>query len=304
MDQSEREKKQAALKSVFAALFLTVVKLAVGLMSRSLGVLAEAAHSGLDMMAALLTYFAVRVASKPADKEHPYGHGKFENLSALAETVLLLLTCAWIVREAWERLVTRHEHVDASIWTFLVVILSIVVDVSRSRFLMETARKHNSQALEADALHFRTDVWSSAVVLTGLAGVKLADWFPSAAFLGRADAVAALIVAAIVAFVCGRMGYKTISELLDTAPVQMADQVKEIVESVDHVKNCHAIRVRSAGAKIFIDAHVVLEGSLSLSEAHRIVDNVEAAVQRIIPRADITVHPEPPEAAELPGSAS
>ena len=297
MNPSDQEKKQAALKSVLAAFFLTGMKLVVGVMSRSLGVLAEAAHSGLDLVASLLTFFAVRVASKPADKEHPYGHGKFENISALAETLLLLGTCVWIVREAWERLFGRHEHVNASIWTFLVVVISIVVNISRSRFLMATARKHKSQALEADALHFRMDIWSSAVVLAGLTGVKLGDWYPGLAFMGKADALAALFVACIVAFVCGKMGWKTISELLDTAPVQMADQIKAIIESVDHVKNCHALRVRSAGAEVFIDAHVVLEGSLSLNEAHRILDNVEAAVRRTIPRADITIHPEPPEAA-------
>jgi len=301
MNQAEQEKSQAALKSVFAAFFLTGIKLGVGLMSGSLGVLAEAAHSGLDLIAALLTYFAVRVASKPADKEHPYGHGKVENLSALAETLLLLGTCAWIVHEAWERLVGRAVPVDASVWTFLVVVTSIAVDISRSRFLMAAARKHSSQALEADALHFRSDVWSSAVVMVGLAGVKLGDWFPTLAFLGKADAVAAVFVAGIVAFVCGKMGYKTVSELLDTAPLEMTEQIKHIVESVDNVKNCHAIRVRSAGAKIFIDAHVVLEGTLSLIEAHRIIDHVEAAVHKSIPRADITVHAEPPEEPEQAG---
>ena len=297
MNQPEHEKQHAALKSVFAALVLSGIKLVVGVMSGSLGLLAEAAHSGLDLMAALLTYFAVRVSSKPADKEHPYGHGKIENLSALAETLLLLATCVWIVREAGARLLGAHPQVDASLWAFLVVLISIAVDISRSRLLMAAARKHQSQALEADALHFQTDVWSSAVVLLGLAGVKLADWFPSLSMLAKADALAALVVAAIVAFVCFRMGYKTISELLDTAPGQLTDKIKAIVESVDRVKNCHAIRVRSAGAEIFIDAHVVLEGSLSLSEAHTIVDNVEAAIRREIPRADITVHPEPPEAA-------
>ena len=177
MNQAEQEKSQAALKSVFAAFFLTGMKLAVGLFSGSLGVLAEAAHSGLDLIAALLTFFAVRVASKPADKEHPYGHGKVENLSALAETVLLLATCAWILHEAWERLVARDARVDASLWTFLVVATLIGIDLSRSRFLMAAARKHNSHALEADALHFRTDVWSSAVVLAGLMGVKLVIGF-------------------------------------------------------------------------------------------------------------------------------
>ena len=164
---AEREKRLVALSSVLAAIFLTSMKIVVGLLTHSLGILSEAAHSGLDLIAAAVTLFAVRLSDRPPDREHPYGHGKIENLSALVETLLLLATCVWIIYEAIDRLFFKSVHVEASIWSFIVMGTSIGIDVTRSRALMRTAKKHNSQALEADALHFSTDVWSSSVVIAG-----------------------------------------------------------------------------------------------------------------------------------------
>ncbi|HEY6074066.1 MAG TPA: cation diffusion facilitator family transporter, partial [Anaerolineales bacterium] len=155
--QAQKEKSAAALSSVVAAVGLTSFKITVGLLTNSLGILAEAAHSGLDLVAALMTFFAVRIADKPADREHNFGHGKVENLSALFETVLLLATSAWIIYEAVQRLFYKSVHVEASIWSFIVMGSSIVIDYTRSRILYRAARKYNSQALEADALHFSTD---------------------------------------------------------------------------------------------------------------------------------------------------
>ena len=293
MEKAHTEKKLVALKSVAAAVFLTGLKLLVGLMSGSLGILAEAAHSGLDLVAAVVTYLAVRVSGKPADRQHPYGHGKIENLSAFFETILLLVTCVWIIHEAYDRLVAKETHIDASIWTFLVMIISIAVDVSRSRMLYRAAEKHQSQALEADALHFSTDIWSSAVVLAGLVGVKIAAWFPTASFLYKGDAIAALGVAIIVVYVSVKLGIRTLEGLLDTAPEGMSDKVKAVVESIDEVQDCHSIRVRSSGPQIFIDVHVLMNGELSLKEAHRLTEVIEEQIQHAIPGADITVHPEP-----------
>lgn len=290
---AEREKKSAALNSVLAALFLVVMKLIVGWLSGSLGILAEAAHSGLDLVAALVTFWAVRTSSKPADHVHQYGHGKVENLSALAETGLLLGTCVWIVVEAVERLSGREVRVDASVWTFAVMIISIVVDVSRSRMLYRAARKHRSQALEADALHFSTDIWSSTVVIFGLLGVRAAAWWPEATWLHKADAVSAMMVALIVVWVSLRLGIRTIHALLDAAPPGMADQLKKVVEQIDGVEDCHAIRIRSAGAQYFVDMHVLFDGALSLQAVHELTDKIEVAVGGVLPEADVTVHPEP-----------
>ena len=176
VQEAKKDKRSAALSSVIAAIGLTTFKLIVGILTNSLGILAEAAHSGLDLVAAAMTYFAVRVSDKPADKEHPFGHGKIENLSALFETVLLLATSGWIIYEAILRLFYISVKVEASIWSFIVMGTSIAIDYTRSRILYKAARKYKSQALEADALHFSTDIWSSSVVILGLIGLAGFFW--------------------------------------------------------------------------------------------------------------------------------
>ena len=288
-----QEKNIAALNSVAAAFLLTGLKVVVGLLSGSMGILAEAAHSGLDLAAAIVTCLAVRAASKPPDRDHAYGHGKVENLSALVETLLLLATCAWIIRESLHRLTSQHADVDASFWAFAVMGISIAVDVSRSRMLYRVAAKHRSQALEADALHFSTDIWSSAVVILGLLGVRLAGWYPGLGFLMQADAVAALIVAGIVVVVSGRLGVRTIHALLDSSPPGVDDKIKAVVAAVDGVFDCHAIRVRHSGPYYFVDLHITVDGEQSLRLAHELTERVEHAVEAILPGADVTVHPEP-----------
>lgn len=297
---AQDEKSNAALSSVGAAVFLTGLKVVVGLLSGSLGILAEAAHSGLDFLAAIITLIAVRAANKPADPGHTYGHGKVENLSALAEALLLLGTCVWIIYQAIDRLVGNQVKVNASLWTFGVMVVSIVVDLSRSRMLYRVANKHRSQALEADALHFSTDVWSSLVVILGLIGVKIALHNPSLAFLEKADAVAALLVAAIVVIVSGKLGLRTVHALLDASPAGVVDQIKARVEAMDKVFDCHAIRVRHSGPHYFVDLHITLDGNLTLNAAHALTEEVERVVNTILPGADVTVHPEPGSAQLQP----
>lgn len=296
--QAETAKRDAAASSVIAAIGLTGFKAVVGVATGSLGILAEAAHSALDLVAALVTYLAIRAAGKPADREHTYGHGKIENLSALFETGLLLITCAWIIWEAVSRLSTGRVEIEVTIWSFLVMITSILVDVSRSRMLYRVAKAHNSQALEADALHFHTDIWSSSVVLVGLCCVQAGNWFPSLKILGRADAVAALGVAVIVIGVSYRLGLRTVHELVDTAPSGMRERIIEAAESVPGVMNAHNVRVRHSGPNVFADIHVLVNGTQTLSEAHELTDRVEEAVKQKLPEVDITVHPEPFETHE------
>ncbi|MCL2330452.1 MAG: cation diffusion facilitator family transporter [Phycisphaerae bacterium] len=287
-------KQWVAWTSVLAAIVLTLVKIIVGFSTQSLGILAEAAHSGLDLMAAIVTLLAVRWSDRPADVEHPYGHGKIENLSALFETLLLLITCVWISMEAVRRLTVHAVEVEPTVWAFAVMILSIIVDISRSRALMKAAKKYNSQALEADALHFSTDIWSSAVVILGLTAVRLGQVWPEhAAWLGKADAVAALGVAVIVVMVSLRLGRRTLQGLLDTAPTGLADQIKPIVEGVEGVVDCHHIRVRTSGPHLFVDVHVLIDGTKTLNEAHALTERIEERIQQLAPNADVTVHPEP-----------
>jgi cation diffusion facilitator family transporter len=294
---AQKEKRTVALLSVLAAVGLTTFKLIVGLLTNSLGILAEAAHSGLDLVAAAMTYFAVRVSDKPADLTHQYGHGKAENLSALFETLLLLATSAWIIYEAIDRLFFNPARVEASLWSFVVMGSSIFIDVNRSRMLYKAAKKYNSQALEADALHFSTDIWSSSVVILGLIGVTVARFVPGLDWMHQADSVAALAVAIIVIYVSAELGWRTISALLDAAPKGMAEKIEQAAAAVTGVVDAHAVRIRPSGANWFIDMHVTMDGDCTLNDAHAATEKVEAAIQAFVAMADVTVHVEPAEAS-------
>jgi cation diffusion facilitator family transporter len=283
----------AALSSLAAAVGLTTFKLIVGLVTGSLGILAEAAHSALDLVAAFVTFLAVRFSARPPDRTHLYGHGKIENLSAMFETVLLLITCLWIVREAVHRLVFHQIEVEVTFWSYAVMLTSIAIDLSRSRILRHAAVKYNSQALEADALHFSTDVWSSSVVIVGLICVQAGAWFPSLAFLREADAIAALGVSFVVVKLSLKLGRRTIDALLDRAPDGMEQQVATAVEAVPGVRNCHQVRLRYSGPVLFIDLHVLVDGKQSLAQAHDLTEAIESAILIVAPQADITVHAEP-----------
>ena len=287
------EKRSAAISSVIAAVGLTGFKLIVGLATGSLGILAEAVHSGLDLMAAVMTFLAIRISGKPADRNHLYGHGKVENLSALFETLLLLVTCFWIIYEATHRLLYHTTDLEVNYWSFTVMITSIVVDVSRSRMLSRAARKYNSQALEADALHFSTDIWSSGVVILGLFFVKLSEWIPRFAFLRQADSVAALVVGLIVVYISIKLGIRTIQALLDFAPSGIEKEIISAVEVLPGVTDCHHVRVRYSGPQLFVDIHILVDGSQTLIEAHNLTEEIERVIQKLMPDADVTVHPEP-----------
>ncbi|HEX7620730.1 MAG TPA: cation diffusion facilitator family transporter [Anaerolineales bacterium] len=300
IQEARKNKRSAALSSVIAAIGLTTFKLIVGLLTNSLGILAEAAHSGLDLVAAAMTLFAVQVSDKPADKEHPFGHGKIENISALFETLLLLATSGWIIYEAIQRLFFVTVKVEASIWSFIVMGASIAIDYTRSRILYKAARKYKSQALEADALHFSTDIWSSSVVIVGLIGLTMARYIPGLDWMHKADSIAALVVAIIVIYISGELGWRTISALLDTAPRGLADKVEKVAASVNGVVDAHAIRIRASGAHTFIDMHITMNGNCTLNEAHAATEVIEKAIHGIISPADITVHVEPVGLVKVP----
>lgn len=282
------EKRAVAGNSVLAALGVTIAKIVVGITTGSLGILSEAAHSGLDLIAAIVTYFSVSVSDKPADAEHQYGHGKVENFSAFVETGLLLLTCAWIIYEAVLRLFFRHVEVEPSPAAFAVMIVSMLVDWWRSRALGKIARKFASQALEADALHFSTDVWSGGVVILGLILVMLAhnlhvDW------LRDADPIAALFVAGVVIYVSWRLARRTIDALLDAAPAGIRAQVIAAVQSVDGVLEVDRVRIRRAGNRYFTDLAVGLARTVTFQRSEQLAGAVTDAVRRILPDADVTV---------------
>jgi cation diffusion facilitator family transporter len=287
-----REKRAVAGNSVLAAFVITSLKIGAGIATGSLGILSEAAHSGLDLIAALVTFFSVRVSDKPADADHQYGHGKFENFSAFIETGLLLLTCVWIVYEAIHRLFFHSVEIEPSLIAIMVMALSIAVDVWRSRALGRIATKYDSQALEADALHFSTDIWSSGVVIIGLALVWLGRTY-KVGWLRQADPVAALFVAGVVVSVSWRLARRTVDALLDAAPAGVRNEILDRIRTVDGVLEVERVRFRKAGNRYFADVSVGLERNSTFQRSEQISDAVTSRVRDVLPDADVMVHPVP-----------
>jgi cation diffusion facilitator family transporter len=287
-----KEKRAVAGNSVLAALVVTTLKIAVGITTGSLGILSEAAHSGLDLVAALVTFFSVRVSDKPADADHQYGHGKFENFSAFIETGLLLLTCIWIVYEAIKRLFFHNVEIEPSAAAFAVMFLSIAVDAWRSRSLGRIAAKYDSQALEADALHFSTDIWSSSVVIIGLGLVWIGRIYQME-WLRRADPIAALFVAGVVISVSWRLARRTADALLDAAPAGVRSQILERIRTVDGVLEVERVRFRKAGNRFFADVSVGLERNFTFQRSQQVSDAVTSRVREVLPDADVMVHSVP-----------
>jgi cation diffusion facilitator family transporter len=283
------EKRAVAQNSVWSAIAITTLKIVVGVSTGSLGILSEALHSGLDLVAAVITLLSVRVSDKPADAEHQYGHAKIENFSAFLETSLLLLTCAWIVWEAFKRLFFHSVEIEPSIWAFLVMFISIGIDYWRSRKLQRIADKYDSQALHADALHFRTDIWSSSVVILGLALVTIGEKF-NIGWLRVADPLAALAVAGVVVTVSWRLARQTMDALLDAAPTGIRNQVISAVLRVPGVIEVDRARIRGAGNRYFADLTVGFGRNLTFQRSEQLAAEVVAAVTRILPNADVVVH--------------
>jgi cation diffusion facilitator family transporter len=286
-----REKKLAALGSVASAVLLVSLKAFLTVVTGSLGVLSEALHSGLDLIAAIITYLSVSVADRPADETHPYGHGKVESFSAFVETGLLLLTSVYIIWEAFQRLFFREVHIRPSPWAIGILGLALIVDVVRSRALARVARRYMSEALEADALHFSTDVWSTSVVIAGIAAVWLGEKI-GAPWLRYADPIAALAVAAVVIWVGSRLGKRTLDALLDAAPVGLQQRVAQAVNELEGVLGTERVRVRRAGNRHFVDVTISVPRTASFEQVHAISDAVERRIAEIIP-ADVMVHMEP-----------
>jgi cation diffusion facilitator family transporter len=283
------EKRSVATNSVFAALAITALKAVVGVSTGSLGILSEAAHSGLDLIAAVITLFSVRVSDRPADADHQYGHGKFENFSAFIETGLLLLTCVVIVYEVCKRLFFHHVHIEPNLAAFLVMFFSMGVDFWRSRALGKIAAKYDSQALQADALHFSTDIWSSGVVALGLALVLLGRKF-QIPWLMEADPVAALFVAGVTVFVSSRLARKTIDALLDTAPAEARSDIITALRKVNGILEVDRVRIRRAGNRYFADVSIGLARNVTFQRSGQISDEVTQTVDRILPNTDVVVH--------------
>ncbi len=290
-------KRTAALTSFLAASGITLLKLITGLLTGSLGMLSETAHSGIDLIASLLTFTSVRLSDRPADAEHAFGHGKVENLSAAVETALMIASCVWIAIEAIVRILhPTRLALRFSVWPFVVLLLSILVDSARSAALHRVAKAHRSEALEADAMHFGTDIWSSAAVIVGLlfsyAGQR---WNLPA--LRYADPIAALVVAAIILRVTWRLARKTLDSLLDATPAEVRDLVQGHIlrdlQAIPDVISVQRLRVRRSGSDYFVDLTLGLPRALSFQRSEQVTSEATAAVQKRLGDADVVVRTVP-----------
>ncbi|MGZ4280193.1 MAG: cation diffusion facilitator family transporter [Solirubrobacteraceae bacterium] len=285
---SQAQQRTARL-SVVAALFLVALKLVTGLITGSLGLIAEAAHSGTDVVAALLTVFAIRVAVRPADAEHHYGHGKAEHLAALAESSFLILVSLFLAYQGIARLASSTpHHVDATWWSFAVLAVVIAVDATRATMSMRASRRFHSAALASNALHFASDLGGSVAVLIGLILVSAGE--------PKADAIAALIVAVLVMVAAGRLAAASVRVLMDTADVESAEAIRRAIAQLEVPVEVRRVRVRHAAGRDFVDLVVAVSADAGLVQAHSVSELVEQAVRSELPGADVIVHVESAEA--------
>ena len=282
--EESNKKISVALTSVIAALVLTGAKLIVGIWTNSLGILAEALHSALDMVAAIITFIAVYLSRNPADSEHHFGHGKIENFSALIETLILLITCVWIIWEALNRFIEPVTP-EVNIFSFGVIIFAIIVDYERSRMLFRVAKQTRSQALEADALHFSTDILSSSVVILGLIFVFIG--FP----IG--DAVAALVVAVIVIWISLRLGRETINALMDKAPKEETEIIKNFIKNNYPSFEIKKFRLRESGPHIVGDLTLFLPPDTLIDDFHYVSESIHTELNKLIPTLDLMINASP-----------
>jgi cation diffusion facilitator family transporter len=283
------EKRGAALISVLAACLMTGLKLLVGLLTGSLGVLSDAVHSALDLAGAALTFLSVRVADRPADWNHPYGHAKVENISAFVETGLMAASALGITAEAISRIFFHPVALRFSRWPFVVMGTSILIDLWRSRHLRKVARRHGSEALEADALHFASDIWASAAVIVGLG----ASWVGSVEhvpWLRYADPVAAIAVSVMILIFGWRLAWRAVGALTDAVSPEIHTRMIEEVRRTRGVLSVDLARVRRSGSAYFADLTLSLPRQLTFQHTEDLVKDATEAVQRVLPGADVVIH--------------
>jgi cation diffusion facilitator family transporter len=293
------QKRRVAFYSIAAATVMTLLKLAAGLLSGSLGVLSDAAHSALDLAGAALTFFSVRVADKPADEGHTYGHGKIENVSAFIEAGLMAISCAWITLEALSRIAHHSVELRHSIWPALVLLASIAVDYWRARELRVVAERTGSPALEMDAFHFASDIWSTLAVLVGLGASWVGERF-GIRWLEFADPVAAIVVSLMILRLTVHLTRDTIAALVDEIPAETRQRVIRAAANVDGVLAVEQARVRRSGASYFADLTLALPRRSTFEHTDEIVRSAIEAVHHALPGTDVVIHTVPRD----PGAGS
>src|SRR6266545_8165674 len=296
-------KRSAALASILSGVLLTTLKLAVGIATGSLAILAEAAHSALDLLAAGITFMVVQIADLPPDENHPYGHARAEHLGALAEAVLLVVTAVLVLRESYLRIFVHPEMPEISVWAFAVMIVSLVVDWRRSRALKRAAEQFKSEALAADAAHFTNDLLSAGVVLAGLTLIAITHpggLLPAWLYM-RVDALAAAIVALIALWVSWGMALLAIRALMDDVPADLSRRlVRQVTALPSVVPDSVQMRTRFVGQQPYVEVTLGTPRGGSLEQAHQLTETVEAVIRDELAGANVLVHVEPARTAAEP----
>ncbi len=288
MEETSKLKIKVARNSLYAAVFITTIKMLAAYFSGSLAILTEVVNSGIDIFVCLVTIFSVKYAAKPADEDHNYGHEKAENFSALIQVLFLFGTSAFISYEGIARLFLNKPYdVHITIWIFAALLISMIIDFFRARALNKIADETKSHALEADALHFSSDILSSLVVIVGLIFTYMG--------FEKADAISALIVAGIIIYLGLKMSRKAVDSLLDKVPPGLNEKIRYETLLIEGVEGIRTTRIRSTGARIFIDMTIEISRIIPFSKAHDIMDAVERRLHQIIDNADIVIHSEPIE---------
>jgi cation diffusion facilitator family transporter len=282
-------RRRTALVSVGAAIFLVAVKLVTGLATGSLAFIAEAVHSGTDLVAALLTLFAVQVAVRPPDRDHQYGHGKAEHLAALGESAFLMLVSLFVGYASLRRLIDGGGHdIEVTWWAFAVLAVVIAVDASRTTISYRASQRYKSAALAANALHFASDLAGSFAVLIGLVFVSAGEEW--------ADSVAALFVAVLVVLAALRLARQSVDVLMDRSGDDADERIREALSELDQQGELRRVRVRHAAGRHFVDIVVGVPLDAGVSQAHAVADDIEERVERALGGADVVVHVEPADA--------
>lgn len=292
MNEALRNKKKMniAKTSMFAAVFIVLIKFLATYLSGSLGVMSELFHSSTDLIATIATIVSVKYSAKPPDAMHNYGHEKIESFSALFQVIILVAMCAYLIYESIERMI-NHIPVNISIFTFSVIIICIVIDISRSRALRKVAKETKSQALEADSLHFASDIWSSVVVLIGM----VFTYFNLSPY---ADPISAIAVSVLIIIATFRLTKRAFDALMDRVPSGLRENICKEVKIMEGVEGIKSLRIRSSGSKIFIDMVILIARMKMFSQTHEIMDSVERKIKELVPSADIVIHSEPTETSD------
>ncbi|MCX6006279.1 MAG: cation diffusion facilitator family transporter [Chloroflexi bacterium] len=296
--EKQKQKTAVALLSIISNSILVILKLVVGISTGAISVISEAAHSSMDLIASIIAFFAVRISARRPDAEHPFGHGKVEDISALAEALLILIAAIWIVYEAIHKLISPRP-LDVIDWGVAVMLFSVIANIVVSKLLFIVGKRTESPALIADAWHLRTDVYTSAGVMTGLALIWLGGILFPQLDLDWLDPVAAMAVALLICRAALKLTMDAIKDLIDTSPppgelLWLSTYLKGLYPTV---RSIHRVRIRKSGAARFIDLHVVVDPKMTVSESHAITEKMTTAIRDKLTGADLTVHIEPCDGA-------